>query len=176
MWYAPCLSCSKIRYQYASVTDILAMPQVNLKLSPHDQQVLESVFNPLELSGITSHNVAIQAELELVDKELETEELPASRELELQAVRLTEQGELDKALSIFAQALQLSERASVYNNRAQTLRLAKRDEGKSTNYINRFNRLKATLNFPNSRVLKKYHEWYFLVYHILLDFIQLRVL
>lgn len=105
------------------------MPQVNLKLSPHDQQILESVFNPLELSGITSQSVAIQAELELVDREPETEALPASRELELQAVRLTEQGELDEALLKFAQALQLSERASVLNNRAQTLRLAKRDQG-----------------------------------------------
>lgn len=109
--------------------EILAMPQVNLKLSPHDQQILESVFNPLELSGITSQSVAIQAELELVDREPETEALPASRELELQAVRLTEQGELDEALLKFAQALQLSERASVLNNRAQTLRLAKRDQG-----------------------------------------------
>lgn len=105
------------------------MPQLNLKLSPHDQQVLESVFNPLELSGVTSQTVAIQAELELVDNEPDTKDLQASRELELQAVRLTEKGELDEALLLFGKALQVSERASVFNNRAQTLRLAKRDQG-----------------------------------------------
>lgn len=105
------------------------MPQVNLKLSPHDQQVLDSVFNPLELSGVTSQNVAIQAELELVDNEPDSEQLQASRELELQAVRFTEKGELDEALVLFGKALQVSERASVFNNRAQTLRLAKRDQG-----------------------------------------------
>lgn len=105
------------------------MPQVNLKLSPHDQQVLESVFNPLELSGVSSQTVAIQAELELVDDEPDTKELKASRELELQAVRLTEKEELDEALLLFGKALQVSERASVFNNRAQTLRLAKRDQG-----------------------------------------------
>ncbi|XP_034110104.2 tetratricopeptide repeat protein 36 homolog [Drosophila albomicans] len=103
------------------------MPQANLKLSAHDQQVLESVFNPLELSGIVPHNGAIQAEMELIDVEPESENLQASRELELLAVRLTEQGELDEALLKFAEALRLSERASVFNNRAQTLRLAKRD-------------------------------------------------
>lgn len=105
------------------------MPQVNLKLSPHDQQVLDSVFNPLELSGVTSQNVAIQAELELVDNEPHSEQLQASRELELQAVRLTEKGELDEALVLFGKALHVSERASIFNNRAQTLRLAKRDQG-----------------------------------------------
>ncbi|KAM8707988.1 hypothetical protein ACLKA7_015025 [Drosophila subpalustris] len=104
------------------------MPQANLKLSAHDQQVLESIFNPLELSGINGiHNEAIQAEMELVDMEPETELLQASRELELQAVQLTEQGDLDNALLQFEKALQLTERASVFNNRAQTLRLAKRD-------------------------------------------------
>lgn len=106
------------------------MPQISLKLSPHDQQVLDSVFNPLELSGLTSQNVAIQAELELVDNEPDSEQLQASRELELQAVCFTEKGELDEALVLFGKALQVSERASVFNNRAQTLRLAKRDQGK----------------------------------------------
>ncbi|XP_034481299.1 tetratricopeptide repeat protein 36 homolog [Drosophila innubila] len=103
------------------------MPQANLKLSAHDQQVLESIFNPLELAGITTHNDTVKAEMELVDEEPDTELLQASRELEFQAVRLTEQGDLDNALMKFEKALQLTERASVYNNRAQTLRLAKRD-------------------------------------------------
>ncbi|EDW69975.1 uncharacterized protein Dvir_GJ11822 [Drosophila virilis] len=104
------------------------MPQANLKLSPHDQQVLESIFNPLELSGMGALNVAIQAEAELADEEPESQLLQASRELELQAVRLTERGELEEALLRFGQALSLMERASVLNNRAQALRLAKRDQ------------------------------------------------
>ncbi|KAH8370025.1 hypothetical protein KR093_001899 [Drosophila rubida] len=103
------------------------MPQAKLKLSAHDQQVLESVFNPLELSGIAPQNGAIQAEMELIDVEPDSANLQASRELELQAVRLTERGDLDEALLKFEEALRLCERASVLNNRAQTLRLAKRD-------------------------------------------------
>ncbi|KAH8419505.1 hypothetical protein KR222_000371 [Zaprionus bogoriensis] len=112
------------------------MPQANLKLSPHDQQVLESIFNPLELSGVAAQTVAIQAELELVDVEPDTQGLQAARELELQAVRLTEQGQLDEALLQFTKSLQLAERASVFNNRAQALRLAKRDED-ALNDLNR---------------------------------------
>ncbi|EDV97232.1 tetratricopeptide repeat protein 36 homolog [Drosophila grimshawi] len=104
------------------------MPQANLKLSPHDQQVLESIFNPLELSGIAAHNVDIPAEELLKDEEQPSDHLQASIELELQAVRLTEQGEFDKALLQFDEALKLTERASILNNRAQALRLAKRDQ------------------------------------------------
>ncbi|XP_017841375.2 tetratricopeptide repeat protein 36 homolog [Drosophila busckii] len=100
------------------------------KLSAHDQQVLESIFNPLEL--VTPNNDIFNCDLmhgKLVDEEEPAREhLEDSKALEMEAVRLTEQGELDQALIKFDKALELTERASVLNNRAQTLRLAKRDE------------------------------------------------
>jgi len=104
------------------------MPQANLTLSPHDQQVLDSIFNPLELSSLQTNNL-IPAESDLKDEEPDTQAIKASRELELKAIALSESGELDGALELFQQSLNLAQRASVLNNRAQTLRLAKRDEG-----------------------------------------------
>eukprot|EP00099_Drosophila_melanogaster_P021429 NP_648644.1 uncharacterized protein Dmel_CG14105 [Drosophila melanogaster] len=103
------------------------MPQANLTLSPHDQQVLDSIFNPLELSSLQTNNL-IPAESDLKDEEPDTQAIKASRELELKAIALSESGELDGALELFQQSLNLAQRASVLNNRAQTLRLAKRDE------------------------------------------------
>ncbi|XP_001353602.2 tetratricopeptide repeat protein 36 homolog [Drosophila pseudoobscura] len=102
------------------------MPQVNLKLSSHDRQVLESIFNPLELSS-TQQSVSVPSESELADVEPDTEAVRSSRELELQGVLLTEKGSFDEALKVFQLALYQAQRASVLNNRAQTLRLAKRD-------------------------------------------------
>ncbi|XP_030371990.1 tetratricopeptide repeat protein 36 homolog [Scaptodrosophila lebanonensis] len=105
------------------------MPQANLKLSAHDRQVLDSIFNPLELTS-TCGDVSVPADVtELVDVEPQTEATKASRELELEAVYLTEQGQLEQALKKFDDALELApNRASVLNNRAQALRLVKRDE------------------------------------------------
>lgn len=105
------------------------MPQANLKLSPHDQQVLDSIFNPLELSSLQP-NDSVPAEAELTDLEPDTEAVRASRDLELKAICLSEKGELPEALELFRQAFDLAQRPSVLNNRAQTLRLAKRDEGR----------------------------------------------
>jgi len=57
-------------------------------------------------------------------------DIRASRELESRAINLSEEGKLEEALEVFQESLNLAQRASVLNNRAQTLRLAKRDEGK----------------------------------------------
>ncbi|KAH8386067.1 hypothetical protein KR200_008714 [Drosophila serrata] len=103
------------------------MPQANLKLSPHDQQVLDSIFNPLELSSLQP-NDAVPAEADLTDLEPDTEAIRASRELELKAICLAEKGELPEALELFRQAFDLAQRPSVLNNRAQALRLAQREE------------------------------------------------
>jgi len=105
------------------------MPQANLKLSPHDQQVLDSIFNPLELGSLQDFE-SVPTETNLKDVEPDTPDIRASRELELRAITLSEKGKLDEALEMFQQSLNLAQRASVLNNRAQTLRLAKRDEGK----------------------------------------------
>ncbi|KAH8379693.1 hypothetical protein KR009_006582 [Drosophila setifemur] len=113
------------------------MPQANLKLSAHDQQVLDSIFNPLELTTL-QQDVAVPTEGELADvyEEPKTEAGRASRDLELAAVRLSEKGDIQEALDLFQEAFNLDQRASVLNNRAQTLRLAKRDE-EALNDLNR---------------------------------------
>ncbi|XP_016933498.2 tetratricopeptide repeat protein 36 homolog [Drosophila suzukii] len=103
------------------------MPQANLKLSPHDQQVLDSIFNPLELSSLQDFD-SVPTETDLKDVEPDTPDIRASRELELRAITLSEKGNMDEALEVFQESLNLAQRASVFNNRAQTLRLAKRDE------------------------------------------------
>ncbi|EDW41386.1 GM24593 [Drosophila sechellia] len=87
------------------------MPQANLKLSPHDQQVLDSIFDPLELSSLQTNNL-IPAESDLKDVEPDTQAITASRELELRAIGLSESGELDGALELFQQSLNLAQRAS----------------------------------------------------------------
>ncbi|KAH8339350.1 hypothetical protein KR074_012583 [Drosophila pseudoananassae] len=106
------------------------MPQANLKLSKHDQQVLESIFNPLELSGFPGANSFVPCESELTDGcvEPESDAVKASKDLEHRAISSSEKGDVPEALDLFQKALNLSERASVLNNRAQTLRLAKRDQ------------------------------------------------
>ncbi|XP_068150094.1 tetratricopeptide repeat protein 36 homolog [Drosophila tropicalis] len=104
------------------------MPSANLQLSANDQQVLESIFNPLELSSSISSQVHPESELTDIDTDLEPELASSVRKLELQAVRLTEEGDIDKALAIFDEALKLTEKASLLNNRAQALLLARRDE------------------------------------------------
>lgn len=108
------------------------MPQSNLKLSKHDQQVLESIFNPLELSGFQGANSFVPSESDLKDGcvEPETDAVKASKDLEHRAICSSEKGDVQEALDLFQKALSLSERASVLNNRAQTFRLAKRDQGK----------------------------------------------
>ncbi|XP_016964887.1 tetratricopeptide repeat protein 36 homolog [Drosophila biarmipes] len=111
------------------------MPQANLKLSPHDQQVLDSIFNPLELSGLPDLD-SVPTESDLADVEPDSPVIRASRELELKAIALSEEGKLDEALELFQESLNLAQRASVLNNRAQTLRLAKRDE-EALNDLNR---------------------------------------
>lgn len=59
-----------------------------------------------------------------------TGELAESQRLETAAVQHSERAEFEQALALFGEALLLTpERASLFNNRAQTYRLLKNDEG-----------------------------------------------
>uniref|UniRef100_A0A8D0EAF4 Tetratricopeptide repeat protein 36 n=1 Tax=Salvator merianae TaxID=96440 RepID=A0A8D0EAF4_SALMN len=102
--------------------------QLNMATA-NDKAVLQSIFQPYSPFG------EIPAELEeeyerqrLQDKTTEgafdPELLEQVVQMELEGVRAAEEGELDKALEKFSQAIQLlPERAAAYNNRAQALRL-----------------------------------------------------
>lgn len=98
-------------------------------LSVRDQQVLDSIFNPLELSSSVAQAIEPKAHAELVDVEPDSEAVQQSKALEVHAIKLAEEGKLAEALQVFEQALSVAPtRASVYNNRAQALRLVGRDE------------------------------------------------
>jgi tetratricopeptide (TPR) repeat protein len=57
-------------------------------------------------------------------EEIETEEMKQVKHLETDGVRAAESGDIQKALDLFSNAINLiPTRASGYNNRAQALRL-----------------------------------------------------
>lgn len=111
------------------------MPPTKSCLSAHDQQVLESIFNPLELTSSLSSELIIPDSIQPLkdndeDFKFDGEVLKQSKLLEISAVKLAEDQELEKALETFLEASNLTpNRPSILNNRAQALRLAGRDEG-----------------------------------------------
>ncbi|KAM6933930.1 tetratricopeptide repeat protein 36 [Xenentodon cancila] len=91
--------------------------------SAHDRAVLQAIFNPSTPFG---DNPGLYQEDELSDDDssFDTELLRQVKELEIRGVSAAEAGDLQAALQLFSQAIQiLPERASAYNNRAQALRL-----------------------------------------------------
>ena len=115
------------------------MPLTKACLSEHDQQVLESIFNPLELTSSLEAQLINPDLTEPLQDNNDEEEVNYSAEvlknsklLEIEAVKLAEEQKLDEALEKFTKSLELTpNRASIYNNRAQALRLSGRDEGES---------------------------------------------
>uniref|UniRef100_A0A8C8DSF7 Tetratricopeptide repeat protein 36 n=1 Tax=Oryzias sinensis TaxID=183150 RepID=A0A8C8DSF7_9TELE len=91
--------------------------------SANDRAVLQAIFNPTSPFGDIP---GINREEELTDDDsgFDTELLKQVKELEMRGVSAAEAGDLQGALQLFSQAIQiLPERASAYNNRAQALRL-----------------------------------------------------
>uniref|UniRef100_A0A8C6S5Y1 Tetratricopeptide repeat protein 36 n=1 Tax=Neogobius melanostomus TaxID=47308 RepID=A0A8C6S5Y1_9GOBI len=91
--------------------------------SAHDNAVLQAIFNPNtpfgDVSGLNQEEVLIDD-----DSDFDTELLKQVKELEMCGVSAAEAGDLEGALHMFSQAIQLLPgRASAYNNRAQALRL-----------------------------------------------------
>ncbi|XP_038634532.1 tetratricopeptide repeat protein 36 [Scyliorhinus canicula] len=88
-----------------------------------DQMVLQVIFNPNNPYG---DNLGLEAEVELTDDDSKFDPalVKQAKDLELHGISLTESGNVDAAVEIFSQAIAIiPERASGYNNRAQTLRL-----------------------------------------------------
>ncbi|XP_026153790.1 tetratricopeptide repeat protein 36 [Mastacembelus armatus] len=91
--------------------------------SEHDRAVLQAIFNPTTPFGDIP---GLNQEEELIDYDsgFNTELLKQVKELEMRGVSAAEAGDLQTALQLFSQAIQiLPQRASAYNNRAQALRL-----------------------------------------------------
>ncbi|TNN69724.1 Tetratricopeptide repeat protein 36 [Liparis tanakae] len=91
--------------------------------SAHDRAVLQAIFNPTSPFG-DIHGQNQEEELIDDDSGFDTELLRQAKELEVRGVSAAEAGDLQAALQLFSQAIQiLPQRASAYNNRAQALRL-----------------------------------------------------
>ncbi|KAM9732873.1 tetratricopeptide repeat protein 36 [Menidia menidia] len=91
--------------------------------SAHDRAVLQAIFNPTAPFGDIP---ALNQEEELTDDDsgFDRELLRRVRELERGGVSAAEAGDLNAALQLFSEAIQLlPQKASAYNNRAQALRL-----------------------------------------------------
>ncbi|KAM4566535.1 tetratricopeptide repeat protein 36 [Odontesthes bonariensis] len=91
--------------------------------SAHDRAVLQAIFNPTTPFGDIP---GLNQEEELTDDDsgFDIELLSQVKELEMRGVSAAEAGDLQAALQLFSQAIQiLPQRASAYNNRAQALRL-----------------------------------------------------
>ncbi|KAF0030139.1 hypothetical protein F2P81_016870 [Scophthalmus maximus] len=91
--------------------------------SAHDRAVLQALFNPNTPFG---DSPGPNQEEELIDDEsgFDTQLLRQVKELEKSGISAAEAGDLQAALQLFSQAIQiLPRRASAYNNRAQALRL-----------------------------------------------------
>lgn len=112
------------------------MPLTKSCLSARDQHVLESIFNPLELtSTLEAKLINPDSTATLADNDegldCDPEVLKQSKQVELKAVKLAEEQKLEEALEKFSESLKLTpKRASIFNNRAQALRLAGKDEGR----------------------------------------------
>ncbi|KAK4035833.1 tetratricopeptide repeat protein 36 [Daphnia magna] len=92
----------------------------------NDRAILNSIINPLLPSDeFVSHNV-VQDDTADTD---DSEGVKMAKEFEKQGVIFAESGRMDQALEMFGKAVDCSPMwASAYNNRAQALRLLKRNE------------------------------------------------
>ncbi|XP_043934999.1 tetratricopeptide repeat protein 36 [Protopterus annectens] len=91
----------------------------------NDKAVLQTIFNPNTPFGDIPGQDAEQEELiQDNDSKFDAELLEQAKYLELQGISAAESGDISTALEKFNQAIHLlPDRASGYNNRAQTLRL-----------------------------------------------------
>uniref|UniRef100_A0A8C7I4V3 Tetratricopeptide repeat protein 36 n=1 Tax=Oncorhynchus kisutch TaxID=8019 RepID=A0A8C7I4V3_ONCKI len=97
--------------------------------SAHDLAVLQAIFNPTSPPGDVP---GLNQEEELTDDDsgFEVGLLQQVKKLEMEGVAAAEAGDLPTALERFSQAIDtLPQRASGYNNRAQTRRLQEDTEG-----------------------------------------------
>lgn len=97
-------------------------------LSAHDQEVLDSVFNPLQIGGNVP-NGAFNAEIRDDLQDVKEPQTSATK-FEIEAVQLAEQELYDESLKKFEDSIKENpSRPSIYNNRAQVYRLQGNDDG-----------------------------------------------
>nr|XP_057936319.1 tetratricopeptide repeat protein 36 [Doryrhamphus excisus] len=97
--------------------------------SAHDRAVLQAIFSPNTPFGDVSDLNQDPDERD-DDRSFDTNLLRRAKDLEERGVSAAETGDLQEALQMFCQAIQvLPQRASAYNNRAQALRLQGDTEG-----------------------------------------------
>ncbi|XP_022916998.1 tetratricopeptide repeat protein 36 homolog isoform X1 [Onthophagus taurus] len=102
-------------------------------LSHHDKAVLNCIFNP-SLPLTEAYDEELNSTIQ--DVEEETEEILNAKELEIEAINRAEKGDLENALNILNEALNIApQKASLYNNRAQIYQLKFMENG---NYQNDF--------------------------------------
>ncbi|XP_068914536.1 tetratricopeptide repeat protein 36 homolog isoform X1 [Tenebrio molitor] len=91
------------------------------ELSEHDEAILNSVLYPnLPFSDVTDAS-------KLQDVEEDTPEIEKTKKMEIEAIKLAENGKLDEALSTLTEALKITpNRASIYNNRAHVYQFQKK--------------------------------------------------
>ncbi|XP_022916999.1 tetratricopeptide repeat protein 36 homolog isoform X2 [Onthophagus taurus] len=90
-------------------------------LSHHDKAVLNCIFNP-SLPLTEAYDEELNSTIQ--DVEEETEEILNAKELEIEAINRAEKGDLENALNILNEALNIApQKASLYNNRAQIYQL-----------------------------------------------------
>ena len=98
----------------------------------NDDKVLAFMFDPFLLETLENETEAKLNEenVKLSDKQVR------SKALELEAIKSANEQKYEEALGEFDEALMLwPERASIYNNRAQTYRLLNRIEGKHVLFL-----------------------------------------
>mmetsp|Transcript_3365 Transcript_3365/g.4622 ORF Transcript_3365/g.4622 Transcript_3365/m.4622 type:complete len:204 (+) Transcript_3365:57-668(+) len=107
--------------------------------APSDEDILDFIFNPYGATPVTQPKTELKDEFD----EYNEQQLTESRTLELAAIKLAEscsvekgkiskdnESKLEEALSVLEKALQITPKnPSLYNNRAQILRLKGDIEG-----------------------------------------------
>ncbi|KAK0393089.1 hypothetical protein QR680_000050 [Steinernema hermaphroditum] len=92
--------------------------------SPNDRAVLNMILNPLMPTEAASGDAVIPE-----DNKVCHEGFEESRKLEMEGIGMAEQGDIEGALKLFSDAVdKCPVNPSVYNNRAQALRLSGRTD------------------------------------------------
>lgn len=108
-----------------------------MALSDKDRQVLDSIFNPLQLGGgaeLDSWMIPVHDDKNDFDQSSEKTELSESErkalQLEADAILLAEKEDYKRSLELFSEAIALyPRRPNSYNNRAQVYRLLDAGDG-----------------------------------------------
>lgn len=123
-----------------------------------DREILNNIFNPLLPNGSlqfddnvpveipgkscqdsnleTTHFLTFAKHLCPESDELITQDVLNSKRLELEGIAAAEREDYEKALQLFSLSIETApQRASCYNNRAQTLRLVGRIEGELCTFL-----------------------------------------